>query len=62
MKNTIMKSWKSTLAGCVGAAVNLVLPLIQTGTVDTKTIIISVILAVLGFLAKDFDVSGGRGQ
>lgn len=53
-----MKSWKSTLAGCVGAAVNIALPLVQTGTVESKTIIISATLAVLGFLAKDFDVSG----
>ena len=53
-----MKSWKTTLAGVLGAGVLTAQTVVQTGTVDTRTIIISSFLAMLGFLAKDKGVTG----
>jgi hypothetical protein len=53
-----MMSWKTTLVGCVGAALNALLPLLKTGSVDAQTLITSVAMALLGYLAKDFNVTG----
>lgn len=53
-----MKNWRTTAVGIIGAIVNTAYPLITQGIVSPETIIISVILAVLGYLAKDFKVSG----
>ena len=53
-----MNSWKTTLTGVLGAVALVVGNLLQSGTVDPKTIIIAVIVAALGVLAKDFNVSG----
>lgn len=53
-----MKNWKTTLAGCIGAAVMVVVSLYQTGTIDLKTLIISAAIAAVGVLAKDLNVTG----
>ena len=53
-----MKNWKTTLAGCIGAAVMVVVSLYQTGTVDLKTLIIAAAIAAVGVLAKDLNVTG----
>ena len=53
-----MKSWKTTLVGCLGAALNAALPLLKTGSIDAQTLITSVAMALLGYLAKDFNVTG----
>ena len=50
-----MRSWKTTLAGLIGAVANL-----MAGGMNTKTAIVSVGLATLGALAKDHNVSGPR--
>lgn len=55
-----MKSWKTMIVGCAGAAINALIPIIETGTIDPQTLITSITLAVLGVLAKDFDVSGSQ--
>jgi hypothetical protein len=57
-----MKNWYTTLAGCIGAVAQVVYSLLSQGTVDMKTILSAVGLAVLGFLAKDFNVTGGTKQ
>jgi hypothetical protein len=48
----------TTLIGLVAALANAVLPLVQSGTVDAKTLMQSAIYAALGWAAKDFNVSG----
>jgi EamA domain-containing membrane protein RarD len=55
MKN---RSWKTTIIGLIIAAGTVALPLIQTGTVDNKSILIAIGFAILGYLSKDFDKSG----
>jgi hypothetical protein len=54
-----MRSWKTTLVGCVGAVANALFPLLSTGSVPTETLIMSAVMALLGFVAKDFNVTGG---
>ena len=51
-------SWITTLIGCIGAVANAVLPLLKTGTVDANTLITSVVMALLGIFAKDYNVTG----
>ena len=53
-----MKSWKTTVVGTLGAGVLTAQTIIQTGTLDTRTIIIASFLGMLGFLAKDKNVTG----
>jgi uncharacterized membrane protein YfcA len=54
----MVKNWKTTLVGAVAGALIVVLNLIQTGTVDVKTLAIAFGLALIGALAKDFNVTG----
>jgi len=56
MKNT---SWKTTLIGAILAIVIAVQPLIATGTIDWKAVIVAALIAGLGFVAKDSNVTGG---
>ena len=53
-----MKNWRTTLIGACSAAVLIALNLIQTGTVDIKTIATAAGIAFVGYLAKDAGVSG----
>jgi hypothetical protein len=53
-----MKNWKTTLVGAIIAVGTVVLNLYQTGTVDTKTLLIAGGFALIGFLTKDFDKTG----
>jgi hypothetical protein len=55
-----MKSWKTTLVGALSAAGLVVLQLVQTGTVDVKTLAIAAGVALIGFFAKDSNVTGGN--
>jgi hypothetical protein len=51
-------SWKTTITGLVSAiAINLY-PIIEGEGFNADKILIGVALAVLGYLAKDFNVSG----
>lgn len=53
------KSWKTTVAGWLtGGAIGL-LPVLQTGHVDYKSMLIGFGVGLLGTLAKDSDVTGG---
>jgi hypothetical protein len=56
------KNWKTTLVGAVLAAALVVVNLVQTGTVDSKTLVTAGALALIGALAKDFNVTGGTVQ
>lgn len=53
-----MKNWKTTLIGAIGATVQVVLPLLSSGTISFKEIATAAALALLGFFAKDAGVSG----
>lgn len=53
-----MKNWKTTAAGAVGAAAITLQSLFTNGEVDIKTAITAVIVAILGYLAKDAGVTG----
>ena len=41
------------------AGANVALSLYQSGTVDARTLLVSAAFAIIGFLAKDFNVTGG---
>ena len=53
-----MKNIITTAIGIIGAIVNAAYPLITKGDIPPETIIISVIMALLGFFAKDFTRTG----
>jgi uncharacterized membrane protein YeaQ/YmgE (transglycosylase-associated protein family) len=53
-----MGNIKTTAIGIIGAIANSAYPLITKGNVPPETIIVSVIIALLGFFAKDYNVSG----
>ena len=57
-----MKNWKTSLFGGLTAALLVILNLLQHGTVDLKTLIIAGGIALLGFVAKDNNVTGGTVQ
>lgn len=54
-----MKNWKTTLAGFIGAIAIALQSVFATGVVDGKTAVTAAVVAGLGFLAKDFNVTGG---
>jgi len=54
-----MKSWKTTLFGCLAAVMVAIAPILQTGTVDWKALVIAALLAAFSFVAKDSNVTGG---
>lgn len=57
-----MKNWKTTVTGGVLAAALITLNLVQTGTVSLRDAIIAGAIALLGAIAKDFNVTGGTTQ
>jgi hypothetical protein len=55
-----MKNWKTTLTGLVGAiALTLVDYFQNGGKLDPHQIVLPITIAVLGFVAKDLNVTGG---
>jgi hypothetical protein len=54
-----MTNWKTTLCGCLAAIMIAIAPILQSGTVDWKALVIAALVAAFGFLAKDFNVTGG---
>ena len=57
-----MKNWKTSLCGCLAAVMIAIAPILQTGQVDWKAVVIAGLVAAFGFLAKDFNVTGGTIQ
>jgi glutamate-1-semialdehyde aminotransferase len=53
-----MKNWRTTLAGVIGAAVTVALPMVQGGTLDSKTLAYAAGLAAVSWLAKDAGQTG----
>ncbi len=58
IKDSVMKNWKTTLAGCALAVSNTGLSLMATGAVDLQTLLLSCFFVALGVLAKDYNVTG----
>lgn len=58
-----MKSWKTSLAGALGAAWMVAQPIITNGNFDLKrdwkNVVGAAIIAIFGFLVKDFNTTGG---
>lgn len=52
-------SWKTTVIGCLLAVFIAVQPLISTGEIDWKQVVIAAFIAALSFFVKDADVTGG---
>jgi hypothetical protein len=53
-----MKNWKTTLLGAAAAGLLALQPLLETGTISPKEIILAFIAAAFGYFAKDKDVTG----
>jgi hypothetical protein len=53
-----MKNWKTTLFGVLAAISIAVLPILQSGVIDWKAIMIAISVGLLGYFAKDHDVTG----
>ncbi|KAB0665656.1 hypothetical protein F6V25_08005 [Oryzomonas japonica] len=57
------KNWKTTLAGIIGAVVAYTVTAVQSGNAwDWKAWALGIPTLVLGFLAKDSNVTGGTVQ
>lgn len=57
-----MSNYKTTLAGILGAVILCVQQWLSSGNLDTHTLLVAAAIAVLGVLAKDFNVTGGTTQ
>lgn len=53
-----MKNYRTTLVGLIGAIASVAYPLLSSGTISVSEIIRAVVIAALGFLAKDFSTTG----
>jgi nicotinamide riboside transporter PnuC len=53
-----MKNWRTTLVGALLAVLTIIQPLIEDGTVTPIRIAIAGAIALLGYLMKDFSVTG----
>jgi len=53
-----MKNWKTTLAGILTALVIALQPLVTIGEFKWYNVLLACTVAILGFVAKDFDKTG----
>jgi len=53
-----MKSWKTTIVGAILAAIVAIQPIVETGVIDWKKVALAALIAVMGYVAKDADVTG----
>ena len=54
-----LANWKTTLAGIIGAVGTLVVDYLM-GRMDLKSFVLAFVIAVLGVIAKDGDVTGTK--
>lgn len=52
-------SWKTMVVGAILAILIAVQPLLETGTIDWKAVILAALVALFSYLVKDKDVTGG---
>lgn len=55
-----MKNWKTTILGAIIGGLIAVQPIIESGNVDIKQIMMGFLVAALGVVSKDFNVTGGK--
>ena len=53
-----MKNWKTTLVGAIAGGLTAIAPLLEGSDVSVSSILSGFAIAVLGYLAKDFGVTG----
>ena len=53
-----MKNWKTTIVGALAGALIAIQPLLATGEVDIKALLMGFGITFLGAVSKDFNVSG----
>jgi hypothetical protein len=53
-----MKNWKTTLTGIIGAIAVALIPILQTGKFEPKDLVMPIVIAILGAVAKDYDTTG----
>jgi uncharacterized membrane protein len=53
-----MKNWKTTFTGIIGAIIIAILPYLERGSFKPRDLLPPVVIAVLGFLTKDYDTTG----
>lgn len=51
-----MKNWKTTILGALAAIIIAIQPLIETGEINWKSVVIAAAIAALGYFAKDKEV------
>jgi hypothetical protein len=60
-----MKNWKTTAIGGLGALMIIIpetIKALEGQTVDWKVVALSAIMALVGYFAKDKNVTGGKTQ
>jgi len=58
MNNVFGKSWLTTILGLIGAILEVILPLLQSGSVDSANLARAATWAAIGFATKSFNVTG----
>lgn len=53
-----MKNWKTTIVGAIAGGLIAIQPLLAGASVDWGQVAVGFAVAVLGFLAKDFNKTG----
>lgn len=53
-----MKNWKTSLAGAIAGGLTVIAPMLEGSDVTLTSILSGFAIAVLGYLSKDFNVSG----
>ncbi|MDA8156877.1 MAG: hypothetical protein M0Z52_10575 [Actinomycetota bacterium] len=53
-----MKNWKTTLIGAITGGIVAIAPVLQSGHIVLARAVTGFLIAALGYLAKDHDVSG----
>jgi len=56
-----LANWKTTLAGIIGAVSTLVVDYLM-GRMDLKSFVLAFVIAVLGVIAKDGDMTGTKSK
>lgn len=54
-----MKNWKTTLIGALLAGAVAIQPLFEEGSYDYKKLIYAGLIAIFGYVSKDWNVTGG---
>lgn len=62
MEKLFGKSWKTTVVGIVFGTLMIALPIIQSQPLTPSNIVSALGIALLGFLTKQYNVTGGTIQ